>query len=117
MEGDKVILETNDKNNDFILYYYDANEVLGLNYKGNDYFYEKNPQNDILGIFDSDGNKVVSYEYGPWGQILNISGPLASTLGVDNPYRFKSYRYDQETQLYYLNSRYYDPEIAIYNLE
>lgn len=112
LEGDKVILETNDKNNDFILYYYDANEVLGLNYKGNDYFYEKNPQNDILGIFDSDGNKVVSYEYGPWGQILNISGPLASTLGVDNPYRFKSYRYDQETQLYYLNSRYYDPEIG-----
>jgi len=34
---------------------------------------------------------------------------LASTVGVKNPYRYRGYRYDTETGLYYLQSRYYDP--------
>ena len=29
-----------------------------------------------------------------------------------NPFRYRSYYYDTETNLYYLNSRYYDPEIS-----
>lgn len=35
---------------------------------------------------------------------------LASTLGAANPFRYKGYYYDSETGLYYLNSRYYNPE-------
>lgn len=27
-----------------------------------------------------------------------------------NPYRYRGYRYDTETRLYYLQSRYYNPE-------
>lgn len=111
LEGDKVIAEYSNYNGN-ILYHYSSNEVVGLQYRGKDYFYIKNPQNDILGIFDSNGEIVVKYEYSPWGKILGITGPLANTLGIDNPYRFKSYRYDNETGLYYLNSRYYDPEIG-----
>ncbi len=34
---------------------------------------------------------------------------MASTLGVDNPFRYRGYYYDEESGLYYLNSRYYDP--------
>ncbi len=29
-----------------------------------------------------------------------------------NPFRYRGYYYDIETGLYYLNSRYYDPEIG-----
>ena len=29
-----------------------------------------------------------------------------------NPFRYRSYYYDSETGLYYLNSRYYDPQIG-----
>ena len=29
-----------------------------------------------------------------------------------NPFRYRSYYYDSETSLYYLNSRYYDPELG-----
>jgi RHS repeat-associated protein len=29
-----------------------------------------------------------------------------------NPYTYRGYRYDTDTGLYYLNSRYYDPEIG-----
>ena len=39
-------------------------------------------------------------------------GSLAASLGKDNPYRFKGYYYDDETRMYYLKSRYYQPEIC-----
>ena len=47
--------------------------------------------------------------YDSWGKLLDISGTLASTIGLINPYRYRGYRYDTETGLYYLQSRYYDP--------
>ena len=33
-------------------------------------------------------------------------------IAFKNPFRYRSYYYDFETNLYYLNSRYYDPEIG-----
>ncbi len=33
--------------------------------------------------------------------MLSTTGSLASTLGVDNPFRYKGYYYDFETGLYY----------------
>ena len=41
-----------------------------------------------------------------------MAGSLAAILGKDNPYRFKGYYYDEETGMYYLKSRYYQPEIC-----
>ena len=35
---------------------------------------------------------------------------MASTLGQDNPFRYRGYYYDTETGFYYLNARYYNPE-------
>ena len=37
---------------------------------------------------------------------------MASTLGEVNPLTYRGYVYDHETGLYYLQSRYYDPEIG-----
>lgn len=37
---------------------------------------------------------------------------MASTLGAQNPFRYRGYVYDAETGLYYVISRYYDPEIG-----
>ena len=53
---------------------------------------------------------MVSYTYDSWGKLISITGTLASTVGEKNPYRYRGYRYDSETSLYYLNSRYYNPE-------
>jgi len=47
-----------------------------------------------------------------WGKLVSTAGTLASTLGVNNPYRYRSYRYDTETGLYYLQSRYYNPDMG-----
>lgn len=37
---------------------------------------------------------------------------MSNTLGVHNPLRYRGYVYDDETALYYLQSRYYNPEMG-----
>ena len=58
------------------------------------------------------GEVVVEYSYDPWGNILAVTGSLASTLGSDNPFRYRGYYYDTESCFYYLNSRYYDAKVC-----
>ncbi|OQB24453.1 MAG: tRNA3(Ser)-specific nuclease WapA precursor [Firmicutes bacterium ADurb.Bin182] len=53
---------------------------------------------------------MVTYSYDAWGKLLDVSGTKAATLGQDNPFRYRGYYYDTETGLYYLQSRYYNPE-------
>ena len=43
---------------------------------------------------------------------MSTTGTLAENLGVHNPLRYRGYVYDTETGLYYVSSRYYDPEIG-----
>ena len=66
-----------------------------------------------LGVrfLDEDGNEVVHYTYDSWGKILSITGSLKDTVGQLNPFRYRGYFYDTETGMYYLKSRYYDPEL------
>ena len=77
---------------------------------GANYYYVTNIQGDVLAILDNSGNELVSYTYDAWGKVLSITGSKADTLGVLNPLRYRSYIYDQDTGLYYLQSRYYNPE-------
>ena len=90
--------------------------LIGLKYNDTMYYYIKNMAEDIIGITDSNFNKLCSYEYDSWGKIISIKdndGNIitdASHIGLINPYRYRSYYYDSETKLYYLNSRYYNPE-------
>jgi len=83
-----------------------------LKYNGTLYYYVTNLQGDILHIVDASGAAVVSYTYSPYGKPLSTTGTLASTLGVDNPLRYRGYYYDTDSGLYYLQSRYYDPELC-----
>ena len=55
---------------------------------------------------------MVKYVYTAYGTLKSISGSLTTTIGQYNPFRFKGYYYDQETQLFYCNSRYYSPELC-----
>jgi CRISPR-associated endonuclease Cas3-HD len=45
-----------------------------------------------------------------YGNNMTISGDI--TIGTINPFRYKGYYYDSETQLFYCNSRYYSPELC-----
>ncbi len=111
LDGDKVIYETDGINT--INYYYDIDGTLiGFNYNNTDYFYARNIFGDIIEIRDIAGNEVASYEYDAWGNLLNRTEVENNPIAKINPYRYRGYRYDKETSLYYLNSRYYNPEIG-----
>ena len=95
-----------------LYYYYDESGISGLEYNGAKYTYVKNLQGDVIGIINSNGATVVEYKYDAWGNILATTGSMASTLGVTNPFRYRGYYYDTESGWYYLNSRYYDPQVG-----
>jgi RHS repeat-associated protein len=109
--GDRVTYETN--GTDKIYYTYSPNGALvSMNQNGVEYYYIKNAQGDIIGLVDNNGTEVVSYTYDSWGKLISIEGTLKDTVGEKNPYRYRGYKYDSETGLYYLNSRYYNPELG-----
>ena len=85
---------------------------MGVRYNGTEYNYVTNAFGDVIAIADNSGNELVAYHYDAWGNILSTGGTMASTLGKYNPLRYRSYVYDDETKLYYLQSRYYNPEIC-----
>ena len=96
-----------------LLFSYDANgQAISVNYNGTEYYYLRNGQNDIVGLMDESGVRVVEYIYDAWGKLISTTGTLATTLGADNPFRYRGYYYDTETGLYYLTTRYYDPEVC-----
>ena len=110
LEGGKVILETT--GSDTLHYSYDSRgQLVSFSLNGTPYFYTRNGQGDITGLIDASGVEVVRYTYDSWGKPISITGSLATTVGAKNPYRYRGYRYDTESGLYYLQSRYYDPSI------
>ena len=81
---------------------------LGRGDFGKIFYYVKNVQGDIVKILDEDGISYASYVYDSWGNILEEKGePILRRL---NPLRYRCYVYDTDTGLYYLQSRYYDPQ-------
>ena len=61
-----------------------------------------------MSIVDETGTPVATYEYDPYGNIVTTTGTLAEV----NPLRYRGYYYDSESGFYYLQSRYYDPEVG-----
>ena len=96
---------------DELHFFYDAqNRPAVVVYNGVPYAYVKNLQGDVIAILDAAGNVVVSYAYDAWGAPIGKSGALAETLGSVQPFRYRGYVFDEETGLYYLRSRYYNPQ-------
>ena len=90
-----------------------------------DYVYIVNQFNEIVGLSLYDGSVPsnlssslkVNYIYDAWGKhkVYNALGQESDAdifIGYLNPLRYKGYYYDQETGLYYLTSRYYDPSVG-----
>ena len=95
-------------------FYDESGAPYAFSYKANAsatpvmYYYVTNLQGDVTNIVDASGNVVASYSYNAWGKVLTATGSMAAI----NPIRYRGYYYDSDTELYYLLSRYYDPEIC-----
>ena len=90
---------------DFI--YDNTGKPYALKYDGTTYYYVLNLQGDVMSIITHWGESYGSYTYDAWGNVLSVSGDIANL----NPIRYRGYYYDSETRLYYLQSRYYDPQV------
>ena len=102
------------KDNDELDFFYDENNFLYgfiLN-KSNIYYYLRDIFNNILGILDCQGEIIVSYEYDAFGNIIKTEDLSSIQLGILNPFKYKGYYYDEEIELYYLISRFYDANIG-----
>ena len=82
---------------------------MQYNKDGDEYYYMLDAQGNVVGLVDGSGKLVVEYTYDAWGQLLSMTGSRANDLGKANPLRYRSYVYDDETGMYYLGSRYYNP--------
>lgn len=111
LDGSDIIAQKTG-NNTYWFEYDAAGNRHSITYNGATYYYYYNLQGDVIGLYDANLNVVVNYTYDSWGKVLSVTGSMASTLGQDNPFRYRGYYYDSDTGLYYLNSRYYDPEIG-----
>ena len=99
-----------------IEYFYDEkSSPIAFEYNGEVYYYKKDLLGNVIEILDTTGTTVVKYTYDAWGnhKVLNPNGTeniSTSFIGNINPIRYRGYYYDAETGLYFLQSRYYDPQ-------
>ena len=106
-----------------LVYLYDETGApIGLKYRTSNYangvfdsfFFEKNLQGDIVAIYNSTGEKIGTYAYTAFGEVVTTTVSGNTTLENNivnnyNPFRYRGYYYDVETGWYYLQSRYYNP--------
>ena len=104
------------------IFYYDFEGVAAFQYtdknnNGTMFFYLRDGQGNIIAIVDSTGSVVVQYYYDAWGnhKVVDADGDEITdqnNIGNLNPFRYRGYYYDTETGLYFLQTRYYDPEVG-----
>ena len=109
--GGKLLAEeTGDR---VLTFYYDEKgSPVSVELNGTRYYYHRNLQGDVVGLYIYTGAQVVSYTYDPWGKLLSITDTSGTDIGALNPLRYRGYYYDTETGFYFLQSRYYDPTVS-----
>ena len=99
------------------MYYYDIEGLVGIEYQGKKY----NIVKDILGNVSKImyKNRIIGeYEYDGWGKCVEKELSPEKNTEIDtfvlhnNPFRYRGYYYDVETQLFWVSSRYYSPELC-----
>ena len=119
-DGDLLVAEYTDT--EAIVYIYDAfDSPIGFKYRTSSYtadawdiyWYGKNLQGDIVAVYNSAGTLLMSYKYTAWGETTRYySNGGANTTAVNNNLTYRGYYYDSDLEMYYLQSRYYDPVIC-----
>ena len=63
----------------------------------------------FLWIVDQNGKLVVKYKYDVYGNSKRIEDTSGIGMGNYNPFRYKGYYYDDDTDMYYCKLRFYVP--------
>lgn len=107
-EGSSLLYTTDssDALKGFIIYDGNGNLLIQIQSDGK-YTYTTDIQGSIVNLVDSSANSVVSYTYSDFGVTAEKHGS-----DVYNELRYTGGVYDEKTGLYYLNARFYNPEIG-----
>ena len=121
LNGTQIVMETvSDTTGELytLVYLYDeAGAPIGMKYRTPTYspnvfdcfFFEKNLQGDIVAVYDSDGTEIATYVYTAWGECtMSYYSATSNSPGLKNPFKYRGYYHDSETNWYYLQSRYYN---------
>ena len=112
LNGTQILAQTT--NGTTLSFFYDqqGNRVGMADSSNHFYYYIYNLQGDVIALADaSTGKLAATYTYDAWGK-CTVTNATGFTIGTDNPFRYRGYYYDSETGLYYLQTRYYDPEVG-----
>ncbi|MEN2776017.1 RHS repeat-associated core domain-containing protein [Acetivibrio clariflavus] len=107
-EYDKVVLEVDAEGNQTGRNIYGTN-LLMRTVEGESYYYLYNGHADVVALVNTQTGSIdATYYYDAFGNILESDGIAKDK----NSILYAGYQYDEETGLYYLNARMYDPKIA-----
>ena len=118
--GGKLLYEK--KGTTELHYFYDINgslkgiQTVNSNGTTTTFYVVTNTRGDVTQIYDVAGVLQVLYTYDAWGKILSIKDGNGNEITSDtnigklNSLRYRSYYFDTETGLFYVGSRYYNPD-------
>ncbi len=114
--GDKLFYEKRGDGNSFHYFYDSYGKLSAIYHHVNGtrvpYHVVTNAQGDVIALYNWSGTKVAEYSYDAWGNCTIVSDTTSTGIATLNPFRYRSYYYDRDLGLYYLQSRYYDSEIG-----
>ncbi len=96
-------------------------KYTGTDVQQYNYIVLTNSFGDILSLYGTDGEALIHYEYDAWGNVISVKNSsnvevpyeqYKDTIAHRNPIRYRGYVYDTDTKFYYLQSRYYNPELG-----
>ena len=117
--GDKLVqmtvTDTTANTTQLLEFTYDAaGQPLTMTLDGVIYYYLLNIQGDVMGLVDGSGNLLAAFSYTAYGKAYSINNvsSMGTTLASANPLTYRGYVLDMGTGIYYLQSRYYDPQLG-----
>ncbi|MGU3397280.1 DNRLRE domain-containing protein [Priestia sp. D51] len=114
-EGDSIdpLYETDENGNVIRSYVYSSDgERLAIQTGGKTYYYHYNANEDVIALTDENDNVIIRYSYDTWGNVQKQV--TANQEDIGNPFTYSGYMYDEETGMYYLISRYYNPNQGVF---
>ncbi len=119
--GDKLMYEKRGTT-EFYYYYNSFGNLAGIKYvqNGTEYMVYAvcNMRGDVEDLYWGSGNLACHYTYDTWGNVISVTDingkeiTNENHIGLMNPIRYRGYYYDSEIGMYYLQSRYYNPQVG-----
>ncbi|QQR84153.1 DNRLRE domain-containing protein [Candidatus Peregrinibacteria bacterium] len=85
---------------------YGIDQIAQIDANGVIEYVHTDPIGSTLVMTDASGNDIKQMEYAPFGEVMGASGP------GDTKYQFTGQEYDPESELVYMNARYYSPSLG-----